>query len=336
MKFLPLGKLKLEHLQRLLQTYTSTDERIVIGSKVGEDATVIDFGNRYLVAKTDPITFVTDDIGWYTIVVNANDIVTRGATPKWFLVTILLPESQTTEEIVETIFAQLSEACHRYHIAFCGGHTEVTYGLDRPIVIGQMLGEVAKEKLVTTSGAQVGDDIILTKGIAVEATSIIARVKSEELRTKYSAEFLQTCKQFIHTPGISIVEDALSVLRFGQVHAMHDPTEGGLAMGLHELAEAAGVGLHIDYGAIPIFPETEQLCRDYHLDVLGVIASGALVLTAPPQDTQHILDGLAGRGIQASVIGRIVPDQEGRKLCQRDRWIPLPIYEQDEITKIFD
>jgi len=336
MKFLPLGKLKLKHLQRLLQTYTSRDDRVVIGSKVGEDATVIDFGDTYLVAKTDPITFVADDIGWYTIVVNANDIATRGATPKWFLATILLPENRTTEGTVETIFAQLSEACRRYHITFCGGHTEVTYGIDRQIVIGQMLGEVAKDRLITTSGAQTGDNIILTKGIAVEATSIIAQIKNEELRVKYSAEFLQTCRQFIHTPGISVIQDALSAVQFGQVHAMHDPTEGGLATGLHEIAEAAGVGLHIDYDSIAIFPETDQLCREYNLDPLGVIASGALVLTAPPLETQRILDGLAGKGIQASVIGRIVLDQEGRKLRKGDRWSDLPIYEQDEITKIFD
>jgi hydrogenase maturation factor len=336
MKFLPLGKLKLEHLQKLLQTYTSLDERVVIGSKVGEDAAVIDFGDTYLVAKTDPITFVADDIGWYTIVVNANDIATRGAIPKWFLATVLLPENRTTEETVETIFAQLSEACRRFQITFCGGHTEITYGIDRPIVVGQMLGEVEKEKLVTTAGAQVGDNIILTKGIAIEATSIIARVKNEELRTKYSEGFLQTCKQFIHAPGISVVEDALLAVNFGQVNAMHDPTEGGLAMGLHELAEAANVGLHIDYHSIPIFPETVQLCGDYGLDPLGVIASGALLLTVHPNDTQRILAGLKSKGIQASIIGRIIADQEGRQLHKKEGWETLPIYEQDEMTKIFD
>jgi hydrogenase maturation factor len=199
-----------------------------------------------------------------------------------------------------------------------------------------MLGEVAKDQLITTSGAQVGDDIILTKGIAVEATSIIARVKGGELRAKYSADFLRTCRQFIHTPGISVIEDALSAVQFGQVHAMHDPTEGGLATGLHELAEAACVGLHIDYNSISIFPETDQLCQEYHLDPLGVIASGALVLTASPQESQRVLDGLIGKGIQASVIGRIVSSQEGRKLYRGDLWKTLPIYEQDEITKIFD
>lgn len=333
---LPVGKLKLDHLQRLLHAYTSTDDRVILGSKIGEDAAVIDFGETCLVAKTDPITFVAEDIGWYTIVVNANDIATRGAVPKWLLTTILLPENRTTEELVETIFAQLSEACGRYRIALCGGHTEVTYGIDRPIVIGQMLGEVAKDKLITTAGAQVGDEILLTKGIAIEGTSIIAQVKREELLPEYGPEWLDRCRQFIHTPGISVVEDALTAVQCGQVHAMHDPTEGGVATGLHELAEAAGAGIWIDDDAIPIFPETAQLCRKLHLDPLGLIASGALILTAPPQETPQILAGWEAKDIPASVIGRVVPAQEGRTLKKGGRTIPLPIYEQDEITRIFE
>ncbi len=335
MTYLPLGKLKLGQLQHLLQKYTSVDERVIIGSKVGEDAAVIDFGDTYLVAKTDPITFVTDDIGWYTIVINANDIATRGAVPKWFLATILLPEYKATEEMVETIFAQLAKACRQYRITFCGGHTEVTYGLDRPLVIGQMLGEVEKGKLVRTSNAQVGDDILLTKGIAVEATSIIARVKHQELRETYSTEFLQTCMEFMHVPGMSIVEEALAAVQFGKINAMHDPTEGGLATGLHEIAEAAGVGCRINYDAIHIFPETDRLCRKYELDALGLIASGALVLTVTSQDTPKVVEGLRKKGILTTVIGKIVPPQEGRNLEKENTWLPLPIYHQDEITKIF-
>ena len=335
MEYLPLGKLKLELLDRLLKTYTSTDERVLVGPKVGEDAAVIDFGETYLVAKTDPITFVADDIGWYTIVVNANDIATRGAVPKWFLATILLPENATTAKTVETIFAQLSDACRRYKISLCGGHTEVTYGIDRPLVIGQMLGEVAKEKLIQTSGAHIGDDILLTKGIAVEGTSIIARVKAQELQGNYSDDFLQTCRKFIHTPGISVVKDALTAAQCGNVSAMHDPTEGGLATGLHELAEASGVGVQIEYNAIPVFPETEQLCREYHLEPLGLIASGALVLTAAPTETPHIVAGLREEGISACVIGHVIPAQEGRMLFNDHHAVPLPIYHQDELTKIF-
>ena len=335
MDYLPLGKLKIDHLKHLLDRYTSTDDRVVVGSGVGEDATVIDFGDTYLVAKTDPITFVADNIGWYAIAVNANDIATRGATPKWFLATILLPESRTTETMVETIFAQLADACQRYDIALCGGHTEVTHGLERPIVVGQMLGEVAKDRLITTAGAQVGDDILLTKGIAIEATAIIAQTRDADLRKRYSADMLDCCRNFIHSPGISVVDDALIACRCGIVHAMHDPTEGGLATGLHELAEAAGVGVRIQAEAVPIFPETRQFCRDYQLQPFGVIASGALVLTASPNQTPHIIAGLKEHDIPATVIGRIVPKQEGRLLIAGNGTQPLPIYEQDEITKIF-
>ncbi|MCP4400675.1 MAG: hydrogenase expression/formation protein [bacterium] len=337
MDYLPLGKLKLEQLQALLQKYASTDdERVILGPGVGEDATAIDFGESCLVAKTDPITFVADDIGWYTIVINANDIATCGATPKWFLATILLPEKRTTEEDVEKIFAQLSEACRCYNIALCGGHTEVTYGLDRPIVVGQMLGEVDKGKLIRTSGAKPGNDIVLSKGLAVEATSIIARVKQAELAQTFSSEFLQRCRNFLHDPGISVLEDAAVAVASGAVSAMHDPTEGGLATGLHELAEAAGVGVQVDFDAIPIFQETALLCREFQLDPLGVIASGALLMTIDPAATEHVLEGLAAKQIQAAVIGKILPASEGRNLLRGGELAPLKIYHQDELTKIFD
>lgn len=337
MNYLPLGKLRLEHLQALLQKYASTeDERVILGPGVGEDAAVIDFGDTYLVAKTDPITFVADDIGWYTIAINANDIATRGATPKWFLATILLPEKRTTEEDVENIFAQLSEACRNYNIALCGGHTEVSYGLERPIVVGQMLGEVEKGKLIRTSGATPGDDIVLTKGLAVEATSIIARVKQEELTHKFSPEFLERCRNFLNEPGISVLGDAAVAVASGAVSAMHDPTEGGLATGLHELAEAAGVGLQIDFDAIPIFRETALLCREFRLDPLGLIASGALVMTIDPTSTESVLKGLIEKQIQAAVIGKVLPASEGKNLCREGELVPLEIYHQDELTKIFD
>ncbi|GAK54750.1 hydrogenase maturation factor [Candidatus Moduliflexus flocculans] len=333
---LPLGKLKLEQLRRLLTTYISlNDERVVVGPEVGEDAAVIDMGDRYLVAKTDPITFVADDIGWYAIVINANDLATRGATPKWFLATILLPEHRATEAMVETIFAQLAAACKQYRITLCGGHTEVTYGLDRPIVVGQMLGEVAKDRLIRTAGAQIGNDIILTKGIAVEATSIIARVKHDDLISNYSPDYLRACRDFIYTPGISVVEEARIAAETAQVTSMHDPTEGGVATGLHELAEAAGVGVQITREAIPIFPETATLCARYDLDPLGVIASGALLMTVPPQETAKLLDAFRANRIQASVIGNVVAADHGRCLWNQGNSTPLPMFHQDELTKIF-
>ncbi len=334
--FLPVGKLEMDYLEQLLARYTQVNERVVVGAAVGEDATVIDFGDRYLVAKTDPITFATEEIGWYAVNINANDVATTGAIPRWFLATLLLPEGGTDRAMVEGIFSQLSDACRQLGVSFCGGHTEITYGLDRPIVVGQMLGEVERDKLVTTAGAQVGDALILTKGIAIEATSIIAREKARELANKYSADFIDRCRGFLRRPGISVVREAQIATAEARVHAMHDPTEGGLAMGLCELAQAADVGVLVHQERIEVLPETALLCADYGLDPLGVIASGSLLIVLSPEDSTRVVEKLAEAGIAAAAIGKVVAKEEGLKLMAGGVARDLPYFERDEITKLFE
>jgi hydrogenase expression/formation protein HypE len=334
---LAVGKLDVEFLAALLEQYAHTDdERVVVGSRVGEDALVIDFGDRFLVAKTDPITFATDEIGWYAVNVNANDIATTGAACRWFLATLLLPEGRTTEQLVVTIFAQLSQACRSLGIALCGGHTEITYGLDRPIVVGLMLGEVEREALVTTGGMRVGDDIILTKGIAIEGTAIIAREKADALATKFPPEFIARCQGFLHDPGISVVAEARLATARARIHAMHDPTEGGVATGLRELALASELGLVVDETRLDILPETALLCAEFGLDPLGLIASGSLLMALAPQDSPGVLECLRKAGITASVIGRVVDQVEGMQLIRQGKPGPLPIFERDEITRLFE
>ena len=334
--FLPVGKLEMDYLEQLLAKYAQVNERVVLGAEVGEDATVIDFGDRYLVAKTDPITFATDEIGWYAVNINANDVATTGAVPKWFLATLLLPAGSTDRAMLERIFSQLSDACRELGISFCGGHTEVTHGLDRPIVVGQMLGEMERDKLVTTAGAQVGDDLILTKGIAIEATSIIAREKAGELASKYSSDFIDRCRGFLHEPGISVVREAQIATAQARVHAMHDPTEGGLAMGLRELAQAADVGLLVHKERIEILPETTLLCADYGLDPLGIIASGSLLIVLTPEDSAGVIEKLEEAGIAATAIGKVVAREEGLKLTADGVTRDLPYFERDEIAKLFE
>ena len=277
---LPLGKLPPGMLADMLTKYTKHDESVIAGAAVGEDAAVIDMRDFYLLAKTDPITFVTDNIGYYAININANDIACMGGAPRWFLATVLLPENQTSQEGVEEIFAQISSACENLGISYCGGHTEVTYGINRPIVIGQMLGTALKQKLVLNKNAQPGDDILLTKGIAIEATSIIAREKQDILAETYSSDLVERCKNFIHEPGISVLNEAQLAVNAAVVHAMHDPTEGGLAMGLHELAHAAQLGIKVFEHEIPVFPEAKLLCDQFEIEPMGAIASGALLIVA--------------------------------------------------------
>lgn len=331
----PIGKLPVEILARLLEQNPIKDRRVVVGPGIGEDAAVIDTGGpRYLVAKTDPITFTADKIGWYAVHINANDVATKGAQPMWYLATLLLPENQTTETIAEKIFHDTLEACRAIGVSLVGGHTEITAGLSRPIVVGQMLGEVDKDKLVRADGAQPGDAVILTKGVAIEGTAVIAREHESDLLSVFDHATLARCRNFMYHPGISVLQDARVAVNAGAIHAMHDPTEGGVATALHELASAAGVGLYIDAAAIPVFPETQALCNHYHLDPLGLIASGALLIIAPESSTQAIITALGAKAITATIIGRVTDKSAGMYMKTAAATVELPIFEQDELTKI--
>jgi hydrogenase expression/formation protein HypE len=335
-KPLPVGKLPAELLQELLRKYTRPNSRVIVGPGVGEDAAVIDFGERYLVAKTDPITFATDEIGWYAVNVNANDIACSGGVPKWFLVTALLPAGTADAEMAESIFAQLAEACQALDITLCGGHTEITYDLERPILVGLMLGEVEPARLVHSGGARSGDALILTKGIAIEGTALIAREKGEMLAGEFPADFLQRCRQMLHEPGISVVREARLLRQHVDVHAMHDPTEGGLATALWELAAAAGVGLRVYRDAIPILPETQALCQRFGLDPLGLIASGALLATVPAVQAEEAVRLLAEAGIAARCIGEVLPAGEGVWLRDAGGDQPLPRFARDEFARLVE
>jgi len=334
-KPLQVGKVPPEILRQCLASNAITDPRVVVGPRVGEDAAVIDFGNSYLVAKTDPITFATDRIGWYSIHINANDIATMGACPRWFLGTVLFPEGQTDEALVRQIFEDIRSSCRELDIELVGGHMEITYEMPRTIVIGQMLGEVAKDKLVRNENGRPGDDVLLTKGIAVEATSIIAREKGEELAGTFDEELLARCRDFLTNPGLSVVRDCLTANAAASVHAMHDPTEGGLAAGLRELAEAAGCGIRVDADRIPVFEECEALCRHFGLDPLGVIASGALLLAVDPADTETVLHALGSEGIRAQAIGKLTEPSEGLTMASAGTVRELPVFPADEIAKLF-
>ena len=334
---LPLGKLAPEILAGLLENHTFSlpDDRVVVYPGVGEDAAVIDMGERWLVAKTDPITFATDEIGWYAVQVNANDIAAAGGVPRWFLSTLLLPAGKTDEGLIERIMGQIASACRALSVVPCGGHTEITYGLDRPIVVGVMLGEIAPGSLVRSSGVQVGDTILLTKGVAVEGTAIMAREKAQDLALRFTPAFLERCKGFLREPGISVVRDARIAVETARVHAMHDPTEGGVATGLWELAMASGVGLEVHYEAIRVFDETRQLCGALGLDPLGVIASGALLIAVAEADARPVCAALGDVGIEASAIARAVPADRGLQLHASDGIRPLPRFDQDEIARLF-
>jgi hydrogenase maturation factor len=333
-----LGKLKHDYLSHLLSDLEIHDKRVIMGSKIGEDAAVIDIpGDNYLVAKTDPITFATDQIGFYVVNVNVNDVVCTGAKPKWFQSTILLPQKGTTDNLIEKIFKDINNTCRSMGITVIGGHTEISPQLEKTIVVGSLLGEVKKEKLVLTSGAEPGDALILTKGIFIEGTSIIGRERESELKEKgFDSTFIEKCKDFLYNPGISVYKEAILANDRFKIKAFHDPTEGGLATGLAEMAIASKTGILIEKSNIHILPESQKLSKIYELEPMGTISSGSLLIAIDDNFCQELIELLRNNNINAEKIGTFLEKENGLRIKERDGTInPLLYSETDEITKIY-
>ncbi|MFW6045222.1 MAG: AIR synthase family protein [Planctomycetota bacterium] len=330
------GKLDPEMLNDLIGNGHTRDERVVVKPGIGKDVCAIEMGDTYLVAKTDPITFATDRIGWYVVQVNANDIATAGARPKWFLVTALLPERRTDERLIESIWDDMNEALDGLDCTLCGGHTEVTVGLDRPILVGQMLGEVSREDLVDKEQTRPGDRILLTKGVPVEGTAIIAREKEDRLGMAFGEEMLKRARDFLENPGISVVTDALTACKAGDVHAMHDPTEGGVATGLWELAQATGLGLRVEAQKIPILQPGGDFCRELGLNPFGTISSGSLLICVSPDSVSTVVQALARVGVKCVEIGKMLEAGDDAVLVREGEDRPMPTYHRDEITKLWE
>ena len=302
---LPVGKLPPELLARLTARAPATDGRVRLRGGPGLDCAVVDLGDRLLVFKSDPITFATADIGWYLVQVNANDLATSGAVPRWLLLTMLLPEGATTAVAAEQWAEQVYAACRALGIDVIGGHTEVTHGLQRPILAGTLIGEAEPGRLVTPRGAQAGDRLLLTKGVPIEATALLAREFPGRLAGRLSAAELAEAQAYLIDPGISVVREAALAQRAGPVSAMHDPTEGGLAGALWELAEASGRALWFDPARVPVPPLAGRVCAAFGIDPLLAIASGALLLTAPPAAAAAICAAVSAAGIVCVEIGAV-------------------------------
>ena len=334
MSSLPDGKLPGKLLQELLSKLAIDDVSVAIGPGLGEDAAAIDRGDHYLLLAADPITFLPQRIGWYAVHVNANDIAAMGGRPQYFLSTILLPSGDATEEMAKTIVSDIATACRELGCLAVGGHTEVTPGIDRPLVAGAMVGEVSKDKLVSSSGARPGDMLLITKGIAVEATAILAQERRQEIEDAFGEAFATKAAAFLDEPGLSVVRDAHAAVEAGRVNAMHDVTEGGIATALWELADASGAGIVVSESEIPRFWESAQLAELFHFNLLGAIGSGALLMTVPESDTGAVLSSLESQDIDAYVIGRIVDQFEGVRALRGEDEVELPRYVTDEISRV--
>lgn len=324
---IPAGKIPVELLTRVLAAHPPLPPEVQLGPAVGEDACAIDIEAGVLIAATDPITLTTADLGRYGVIVNANDVAVMGVRPRWFLAAVLLPLG-TTDDMVEQLFATMGDALDEVGATLVGGHTEVTAAVNQPVIVGQMLGVSPDGRYVRTAGARPGDVLVQVGSAPIEGAAVLA-VEAADRLTGISAEVVAAAARGLRDPGISVVDAALTAATLGAT-AMHDPTEGGIASGLQELAVAAGVAVRVERSQLIWFEPGLDVCRALGADPWATLASGSLLVTFPPDRVDVAVRALSAPGRPAAVIGTI---HAGAGVRGTDGGaIPRP--ERDEVARV--
>lgn len=324
-----VGKLPENVLRRsiLKQIHTKRPE-VCQGAAVGEDCAAVKLAeDEFFVLSTDPITGTAVDIGNLAIQITLNDLASAGAEPIGVMLTVLLPE-QITEPEIREMMQQVEEACSKENVQIMGGHTEVTTVVNQPVITVTGVGKAKEGKMVSTAGAKAGMDIVLTKWIGLEGTSIIAKEKQQELLSRFSENFIFRAQKFDQM--LSVIPEAATAVKSG-VGAMHDVTEGGIFGALWEMAEASGVGLEIELKKIPLKQETVEICEFFGINPYELISSGSMLMAA--EDGNRLVLDLQKAGIAASVIGKAT-DSNDRILVNGEERRFLEPPKTDELYKV--
>lgn len=333
-RVLEAGKLPSALLASLLSTYVTTaNPSVLVPPAPGHDAAVIR-PDEEIIVKSDPITFATSAPAMYLLAVNANDIACLGGIPRWLTVTALFPERTTAGE-VESLFAELSTACAKEDIAIIGGHSEVTPGIDRVLLSATLIGVASQYGILSPGGARAGDDLYLTRSAGIEGTSILATELPASALADVPAPAIESGRDMIRDPGISIVADARLAHATDGVHAMHDPTEGGVATAIHELADASSLGVEVFLDRIHVSSATRAICAALDISPYGLLSSGALLFAADPSARESLESAFSNADVGLARIGRMRPDPEERTATRMGTKMALPRYDADEITRAF-
>jgi hydrogenase maturation factor len=326
-RVLEAGKLPQELLASLLDELPPPPPEVRLGARIGEDAAAIDLAEGTLVIASDPITLTAESIARLAVIVNANDVAVCGARPRWFLSVVLVPPG-TVEGAVRDLFAALRAALAEAGAVLVGGHTEITPAVTRPVVVGQMLGVTETGRIVTTAGFDPGDVVLQVRPVPIEGAAVLACEAAARL-AELEARVVAEAQQALDRPGISLVESALLATEL-RAKALHDPTEGGLALGLHEMAVAAGVRIRVDRDAVLWFAPGVAVCRALDCDPWATLASGTLLAAFPAEAAEAAVPAFTARGHAAAVIGSVEP---GAGVCDAEG-APLPWPERDEVARV--
>jgi len=305
----------------LLNRLGQPDSTVVVPPLTGVDAGVVDVGNnRVLVIAEDPIFTAPglplEFFGWATVHIGASDIAVMGIKPRYMTYTLLMPPGLSDADF-RIIVDSVHRAADELGIAIVGGHTGHYPGLGAPTIGGVTVFSICgRSEYVTPMGARPGDDVILTKGPAVEAAAALSVLREGELARKYPPDLIARAKDLCWQ--MTVVKDAAIAMSAGGVTAMHDATEGGVIGGLFEIASASNVGMDADESLCVYPDEVRMVCEAFGIDPVQAIAEGTLLITAAANSSSRILEQLEQAGIRASVIGTVTADPARRAVKRRD------------------
>lgn len=323
------GKVPPEILAKYVFPFVGNRRKeVLVHSGLGEDCTIIDFGSQVAVASSDPITAADMHSGYLAVMVSCNDIAACGAKPIGILVTLLLPPD-AKDDVLGSLMENIHAAAMKIGIEVLGGHSEITSSVVKPVICSTAIGIADKDKYVTSSGARLGDDVIVTKALGLEGSSILATDFENYLKDKIPSVYINKAKSFIEK--ISVIDDGLTAAGVG-VSAMHDITEGGILGASFEVAEASGLGIEIFKEKLPILPETQAICKAFDIDPLGLISSGSMLICTPYG--QKVIEALRQKDIPATIVGKIT--QEGKYLISNGNKLTLKPLQRDELISAIE
>lgn len=324
-----VGKIPPQILEKMVLypvTHTKVQrEDIVVRPKTGEDCSAMDPAGELCVFSTDPITGATKDVGYLAVHINCNDVFSAGAEPVGILMTVLLPAG-SDEAMLENLMQGVLQASAELGIEVLGGHTEVTDAVVKPVVSATVIGKTKNRRMVCTGGAQVGQDVIMTKWAGLEGTAIIAKEQELALLQRLPKEMVEEAKDM--KGFLSVGVESRIAMAHGAT-AMHDATEGGILGAVWEMAECSQKGVDIYLDGIPIRDVTIAVCKEAGIDPLRLISSGTMIISA--FEGEKLVDDLKKNGVEAAVIGKIT--EEGKYTVQDGERTVLEQPQSDELYR---
>ncbi len=298
---------------------------IILRPSTGEDCSAIDPMGELCVFSTDPITGASKDTGYLAVHINCNDVFSAGAEPVGILLTVLLPQ-HSDESILEELVQGVLRGTGELGIEVLGGHTEVTDAVTKPLISATVVGKTVNRRMVRTGGAELGQDVVMTKWAGLEGTSIIAKEYEEALSAYMPQDLLEEAKDMGNF--LSVGEESRIAMAHG-VTAMHDATEGGVLGAVWELAECSQKGVTVFADKIPIKKATEVICRAAGIDPLRLISSGTMIISAFAGE--ELVKKLQEKGIEAEVIGKIT--EQDKVICRKGKREVLEQPKSDELYR---